>query len=147
MMPMEFPAVWIAEEGSFGVIDAPMESASFVAYRNGFFDGLRFFDSSGTEWVVVGAAPGRKPTWLVRLLNRRIPVTLEMAAPRRPDLADVAERLCACVDRDPDDLYGQFMGQDELKAYFRGATSPAELIHRARTLGSGEGAGRRLPPL
>ena len=48
-----------------------------------------------------------------------------------PALAEIAEVLCSCVDRDPDDLYDQFVTHDELKALFRGATSPPELMPAA----------------
>lgn len=134
---MKFPAVWVAREGSFGVVDAPLTTGSFVAYRNGFFTGLRFFDSSGTEWQVEAAQPKHKPGALDRLLNRTVEMDLRMSPPRQPALAEIAEVLCSCVDRDPDDLYDQFVTHDELKALFRGATSPPELIEKARSLGEG----------
>jgi hypothetical protein len=140
---MKFPVLWIAKEGSFGVIHAPMKDGSFVAYRNGFFDGLRFFDSSGTEWEVRAAVPKRKPGALDRLLNRRIGMELQIGPPRQPALAEVAELLCSCVDRDPDDIYDQFVTHDELKAHFRAAASAPELIERAGNLG--EEAEHRLP--
>lgn len=69
---MEFPALWIAREGSFGVIDEPLDSASYVGYRNGFFTGLRFFDVSGTLWEVLAAVPERPFGLLDRMLNRRV---------------------------------------------------------------------------
>jgi len=65
-----------------------------------------------------------------------------MQPPRQPTLAEVAERLCSCVDRDPSDLYDQFVSRDELEALFRKAASTPELIAVARNLGEGsEGNG------
>ena len=132
---LKFPAVWIASEGSFGVTDEPLAHGSFLAFRNGFFDGLRFFDSSGTEWVVERAVPSSAPGILDRILNRRLQVELRFAPPCRASVNDIAERLCACIDRDPDDLYDQFVTHQELKAMLGATASPAELIERARTLG------------
>jgi hypothetical protein len=62
---------------------------------------------------------------------------LRMSPPHQPALAEIAEVLCSCIDRDPDDLYDQFVTHDELKALFRAATSAPELIEKARTLGEG----------
>ena len=134
---MKFPAVWIANEGSFGVTDKPLVEGSLVAFRNGFFDRLCFFDSSGTEWVVERAVPKSAPGILDRILNRRLRVELRFALSREASVAEIAERLCSCIDRDPDDLYDQFVTHQELKAVFRASTTPAELIERARTLGEG----------
>jgi hypothetical protein len=132
---MEFPAVWIANEGSFGVTDKPLAQGSFVAFQNGFFDGLCFFDSSGTEWVVERAVPRSTPGIFDRVLNRRLQVELHFAPPRQTSVSEFAERLCSCIDRDPDDLYDQFVPHQQLKTMFRAATTPAELIELARTLG------------
>jgi hypothetical protein len=132
---MKFPALWIANEGSFGVIDEPIKSRTYVAYRNRFFDGLRFFDISGDEWIVARVIPGREPGLLDRWTNRQVEVDLQFGPPHRPALSEIIERLCSCVDRDPDDIYDQFVTHDELKALFRAARSPQELIHSARTLG------------
>jgi len=132
---MKHPVLWIAREGSFGVIDTLMKDGSIAAYRNGFFEGLRFFDSSGSVWEVGAAVPKRKPGALDRLLNRRVEMDLRIEPSRQPALAEVAELLCSCVDRDPGDLYDQFVTRDELKILFRSAASAPELIKRARTLG------------
>jgi hypothetical protein len=134
---LKFPAVWIANEGSFGVIDKPIVDGSFLAFRNGFFDGLCLFDSSGTEWVAERAVPRSAPGILDRILNRRLQVDLRFGLSRQASVAETAERLCSCVDRDADDLYDQFITHQELKAMFRAATTPAELIEWARTLGEG----------
>jgi hypothetical protein len=134
---LKFPALWIANEGSFGVTDKPLVEGSFLAFRNGFFHGLCFFDSSGTEWIVERAVPASAPAILDRILNRRLRLELRFVLSRRASVAEIAERLCSCVDRDPDDLYDQFVTHRELKASFRAATAPAELIERARTLGEG----------
>src|SRR5688500_16892211 len=128
---MMFPAIWIAREGSFGVIDRPMDGGSYLAYRRGFFEGLRFFDVSGSEWAVVAALPTRQPGPLARLLNRRIELDIRLGPPTQPPLSEVADSLCSCVDRDPGDLYDQFVTHDELKVLFRAATSAADLVRRA----------------
>lgn len=137
---MEFPALWIAREGSFGVIDAPMNGGSFSAYRKGFFDGLKFFDSSGKTWEVETAVLKRKPSVVDRLLNRRVALDLQMRPPCQPALVSIAELLCSCVDRDPDDLYDQFVSHEKLKALFRTAVSAPGLIQLARTLGERDDA-------
>jgi hypothetical protein len=121
-----------------------MTGGSFVALRNGFFEGLRFFDSAGVEWKVAAAVPRRKPGIVDKLLNRRVEMDLRMEPPREPALGEVAELLCSCVDRDPDDLYDQFVTHDELKSLFRAASSAPQLIEHARNLGEqddGEAAG------
>lgn len=133
---MEFPALWIAREGSFGVIDEPLDSASYVGYRNGFFTGLRFFDVSGILWEVLDAVPERPFGLLDRMLNRRVAMNVRVDDPTRLPLAEIVDQLCPCIDGDPDDLYDQFVGREELKARFRTAVSPAELIRHARTLGA-----------
>lgn len=140
---MRFPALWVAKEGSFGVIETPMREGSCLAFRNRFFEGLRFFDSAGAGWEVEVALPKRKPNVLDKLLNRKLEVELRLGPPRQPQVAEVAELLCSCVDREPDDLYDQFVTHDELKTLFRGASSTPELIQLAGSLGEhddGEGA-------
>ncbi len=133
---MKLPALWIAAEGSFAVTDEPLTSCSWAAYRHGFFAGLRFLDAAGDFWVVSEAVPDRPPSHLDRLLNRKLKVQLRLSGPEQRPLGEVAELLCACVDRDPGDLYSQFVEPDELKALFRSARSVAELLHHARTLGA-----------
>lgn len=131
---MKFPAVWIANEGSFGVIDKPMVEGSFLAFRNGFFDGLCFFDSSGTEWVAERAVPRSAPGILDRNLNRRLQVDLRFALSRQASVAEISARLCSCIVRDHEDLYDQFVTHQKLKAMLRAATTPAEFIERAGRL-------------
>lgn len=133
---MNFPALWIAREGSFGVIDEPLDRASYVAYRNGFFTGLRFLDVSGAVWEVLDAVPERPFGLIDRIFNRRVAMNVRVGDPTRPPLAEVIDQLCACVDADSGDLYDQFVSQEELKARFRTSASPAELIRHARNLGA-----------
>ena len=132
---MRFPAVWVANEATFGVTDTPMVSGTTVAYRNGFWNGLRFFDTDGQEWRVVEATPDRAPSVIDRLLNRAIRMSLRFAGPRACPVQEVAEILCGCLDQAVGDLYTQALTRDELKAYFRTAPSLSELMQRVRTLG------------
>lgn len=133
---MKFPALWIAREGSFGVIDEPLDNASYVGYRNGFFTGLRFFDVSGALWEVLDAVPERPFGLLDRMLNRRVGMHVRVGDPTRPPVAEIVDQLCACIDGDPGDLYDQFVSREELKARFRTSASPAEVIRHARDLGA-----------
>lgn len=110
-------------------------NASVAAIRNGFFEGIRFFDTSGTEWRVESAVPQHRPGILDRVFNRTLTVDLQIGVQGSPAVADVAQDLCNCVDRDPDDLYDQFVSHIELKEMFRAAASAPELIELARTLG------------
>lgn len=132
---MKYPALWIANEGSFGVADTPLRDTNWRGFHSGFFDGLRFFDSAGTEWVVERAVRTSAPGIFDRILNRRMQVELQFAPPRQASLAEVAEHLCSCVDRDPADLFDQFVTHAELKGMFRSAISADQLIQLARTLG------------
>jgi len=131
------PALWIAREGSFDVRDEPATTCSWVAYRNGYFNGLQILDSAGDSWLVTRALPKRPPTLLDKLLNRQIDVELDLSGPELRPLSVVAEQLCACVDRDPGDVYCQFVEHDELKRLFRSARSVEELLLHARSLGCG----------
>lgn len=133
---MKFPALWIAREGSFGVIDEPLDGATYVGFRNGFFTGLRFFDVSGTVWEVLDAVPERPFGLLDRILSRRVAMNVKVGDPTRLPLSEIVDQLCACIDGDPDDLYDQSVSREELKARFRTSTSPAELIRHARNLGA-----------
>ena len=132
---MRLPALWVAREGSFEVAEEPVTACSWVAYRNGFFRGLRFLDSAGDSWQVKEAVPKRAPRLLDKLLNRQIEMDVQLSGPERRPISDVAEELCACVDRDPGDVYCQFVGHDELKRLFRSASSVDELLEHARRLG------------
>ncbi len=69
------------------------------------------------------------------MFNRTLTVDLQIGVQGSPAVADVAQDLCNCIDRDPDDLYDQFVSHIELKEMFRAAASAPELIELARTLG------------
>jgi hypothetical protein len=131
---VRLPALWIAEEGSFGVTDEPLTRCSYFAYRRGFWQGLRFLDADGRSWIVQEAVVTRRPRLLDRLLNRSIGVSLRLSGPLQLPLPDVIELLCSCLERDPDEVYDQFSSRDELKALFRSARTVPELLHHARTL-------------
>ena len=133
---MKLPALWIAAEGTFQVTDEPLTSCSYVAYRNGFFRNLCLVDAAGDCWVVTDAALERTPNLLDRLLNRGLKVELRLSGPERRPLSEIAEKLCACVDRHPGDVCSQFVEPDQLKRLFRSAQSSEELLHHARMLGS-----------
>lgn len=81
------------------------------------------------------AIPERKPSFLDRLLGRRLAIRLALGTPVETPVAIVAEQLCALVEADPDDLYDQVVPHDELVALFRAAKSPMELIDLVRKIG------------
>jgi hypothetical protein len=128
--------LWISVEGSFAVTDEPLTSCPYVAYRNGFFRGLRFLDAAGDSWVVSEVIFERPPNIFDRLPNRKLRVELRLPGPEKRPLSEIAELLCACVDWDPGDIYTQFVDPEELKSLFRSARSVHELLHHARTLGA-----------
>jgi hypothetical protein len=130
-----FPAVWIAREGSFDVVDEPLTVCNYRALTTAFFSNLVYFDSAGLLWEVDRAEPEQPLSWRAKLFNLQFRVRLAFARPIRREPSDVAEVLCTCVDADPDDLYSQFVSHEELKSRFRGARSARELIEVARTLG------------
>ncbi len=132
---INFPAIWIASEGSFAVVDRPIESCSWQAYKNGFFEGLRFFDSADSVWAVDFAVPKTNPNAVERLLNRPVDLVIRLKPAANVSVSEVAELLCTCVDRDPGDLYSQFVDRDELKRMFRSAGTTLALIGQARALG------------
>ena len=69
-------------------------------------------------------------------------MTVRYAEPRPYDLAELKRELTALIDRDPDDLYDQFVTHDELKGLVSRAATRAELFRVAETLGSEEAEGR-----
>src|SRR5262249_32126147 len=93
---LKYPGLWIARKGSFGVVDEPLATGTLRALRGGFFHGLRFFDSRGTEQVVESAAPKRLPRIIDRLLNRQIEIELRLGSSSDASVGEVAERLCSC---------------------------------------------------
>lgn len=133
MDDIRFPAVAVSPGESFYVTSSIPAQASVKALRSCHFERLYLFDSSGHRWRVksIHASPSR----LDRLLNRVVPVALSFddAGPARA--ADVAEELCTILDRDPDDIYNQWISHDELKQRFRSCSSVVGLIELARTLG------------
>lgn len=131
---MTYPALWVASDGSFGVTDEPLVEAAYVVFQRGFFDGLRFFDASGREWLVESAALASPPGVLDKALDRRVHVNVQLSSPRPASVVDMAELLCTCVDRVADDLRDRINNLDTLKASIRVATTPAELIERVRRL-------------
>lgn len=129
------PAIAVAPGDSFHVVDALDEMNSATpGGLEGYYGSVRLFDRDGLSWPVT-AIPEREPSFLDKLLGRRLAIRLELGTPVETPVAVVAEQLCALVDADPDDLYDQFVSHDELVALFRAATSPAELIELVRKLG------------
>ena len=133
-MKLTFPAIAVSPDDPFLVVDALPTESNVRALRNGYFSGMYFFDMTGARWPV--ASLDASPGLLDRLLNRRVPVQIVLGEPSSVDVATVARELCALVDRDPDDVYDQFVSHDELKRMFTSSASAAELIAAARTLGA-----------
>lgn len=129
---MTYPALWVARDGSFGVADAPLVEAAYVVFRRGFFDGLRFFDAAGSEWVVETAALEAPARLLDKALDRRVQVNVQLSSPRQASVSDIARLLCTCVDRVDDDLRDRVDNFETLKMSFR--ATPGELIERVRRL-------------
>jgi ribosomal protein S18 acetylase RimI-like enzyme len=130
-----FPAICISPGDSFKVVAEPgqLEAASSLALKNGYFDRLYLFDSAGERWRVA-----RVETTSARPegpFGKAIGIRLSFTPPDAPSVSEVAEALCQLVDSDPDDLYDQFITHDELKALFRSAVTPGELIAAAASLG------------
>jgi hypothetical protein len=130
---LEFPALAISRNETFLVVDAVPTSGTAKALRSGYFHRLAFLDREGRIWPVLRVHP-REATLLDRILNRAIPLTLFLGPPEVSVVADIAEHLCALVDRDPDDLFRQRTPPSELKTRFREAMSARELIDVAAEL-------------
>jgi hypothetical protein len=133
---MKYPAIWIAKEGSMGVTDEPMTSCSWIGYKNGFFRDLLFYDSGGEVWRAEEVILKRTPSFLDRILNRKLHFELRISGPEKPRINDIADQLCNNVDNNSDDIYNQFVEHDKLKYLFRSAETPEKLIHFVKTLGS-----------
>lgn len=129
------PAIAVCPGDSFAVVDSvrQLEGASDRALRSGYYDRLYLFDPDGRRW--------RVETFHRTGSQRRGPfgklseIRLVWSAPDSPSLADVADDLCKLVDADADDLYDQFVAHDDLKALLRSASSAAELVAVASSLG------------
>jgi hypothetical protein len=133
---MKYPAIWIAKEGSMGVIDEPMTSCSWVGYKNGFFRDLLFYDSVGEAWRVEEVILKRSPRFLDRIFNRKLHFEMRISGLGKPRINDIADQLCNIVDKATDDIYNQFVEHDKLKYLFCSAETPEVLIHYVHTLGS-----------
>ena len=133
---MNYPAILIGKDGSIEVIDEPIKSCSWIGFKNGYFNDLLMFDSNGESWKVDGVVITKKPSIIDKTLNRKINIVLNLNGPIRININDIATKLCECVDKDPDDLYCQFVEHEELKSLFRSSGSPSMLINHARNLGS-----------
>jgi hypothetical protein len=70
-----------------------------------------------------------------RVFISTVPVRLRFGEPRVEALQTAVEWLCELIDADRDDLYGQGISRETLKARLCACTSPRELIECARTLG------------
>lgn len=129
---VDFPALAVSIDDSFSVIEELPRSATSTALRS-YFSESYIFDTTGRRWPVQHVEAS--PSLLDRLLNRRVAIRVGLGKPSAVALADVVDDLCALVDADPDDLYCQFVSAAELKKLFRDASTPAELIAVARSLG------------
>ncbi len=143
------PAVAVSRGDSFLVVRALdlLHRCSRVALVNGYYTDLVLYDAAGQAWQVIDATPARRLTglgrWLARTVyNPRVAVSVRYAEPRPYDLAELKHELTALIDRDPDDLYDQFVTHDELKGLVSRAATLAELFRVAETLGSEDAEGR-----
>jgi hypothetical protein len=130
-----FPGVAISRGDSFvplksvGQITTPTSRALSRFYRD-----LHIFDSLGALWPVELVSI-EKAGLFRKVFNSQVQVQLRLGQPKADGLETAAEWLCGLIDADPDDLYGQHMSHDALKARFRACASPTELIECATKLG------------
>jgi hypothetical protein len=130
----QYPIVLIPSSDVFSVMEAPDWRCTTLGWRNGFFEDLQVFDSAGRLWPT-SVQLDRPIGVLDRLFNRKRRVQVSFDPPREEALPLVIPMLEKLVDRHPDGLYDQFLTHDELKARFRSAKTPVDLIELVRTLG------------
>jgi hypothetical protein len=133
---IQFPVVAVSKNNSFSVITEVETSCSALGWRKGYFEDLSYFDSSGRLWPVARASLTRKITFIDKLFNRCLAVSLEFGEPKE-NASELAKQLiCGLIDNDADDLYSQFVSHSELKELIKKTKSSKELISIAETLGA-----------
>jgi hypothetical protein len=133
---MKYPAILIGKDGSIEVIDEPMKSCSWLGFKNGYFNDLLMFDSNGESWKVDEVVIIGKPSFIDKTFNRKLNIKLSLNGPIKYNINNIAAKLCECVDKDPGDLYCQYVEHEVLKSLFRSSVNPSMLINHARNLGS-----------
>ncbi|MBV9850335.1 MAG: hypothetical protein JO250_11720 [Armatimonadetes bacterium] len=133
---LRFPVLAVSSD-SFIVFKqlSELSTCTRFALENGYYRGLILLDSAGIFWVVKDAAPVHAPSFLDRLLGRRISIQLDIGPPQQASLSSIIKKVCEVIDNDPDDVYDQFVTHEELKEKLRGCRSAEELIRVSDTLG------------
>ena len=131
------PALYICPGDSFSPSpeDPTVVRTTARGLKGDYLRRLLIFDRSGQSWKVDDVRPERNVTFWDRIFGRMLNVRLICRAAPDVTMQQVVEQLCSLVDGDPDDLYDQFVSHEELKAMFRAAASPAELVDVAQRLG------------
>lgn len=100
-----FPVIAISRGDSFLVLDEPIRRCSYAGWRNGYFDGLAFFDGDGRLWPT--RASLRRRLRFCDRFRRSLPVDVRYGRPRDDAREEAVGMLETLVDDDPDDLYDQ----------------------------------------
>jgi hypothetical protein len=131
------PALYVCPSDSFSPSpeDPTVVRTNARGLRSDYFRRLLIFDSSGRTWKVKDVRPERSVTFWDRVFGRMLNARLICYAAPDVEMPQIVHELCSLVDSDPDDLYDQFVSHQELKAMFRAAASPAEVIDIAQRLG------------
>lgn len=133
---MDFPVIALPQNDAIEVCDQLPRSCSYLALQKEYFTSLSYFDSTGRLWPVSSIVLEKQPSFLGKLFNFEIPISIEIGEPINNSL-DVAKKIiCTLIDKDPDDLYDQFVSHEELKGLVKEAHSPTELIQAIGSLGA-----------
>jgi len=134
---IEFPVIAISKNDSFEVITDwdDLCGCSWPAFKNGYYEDLSLYDSSGVMWQVLSVKPLSKPSLFSRLFNStmNVDISIGKAVENAKDMA--LKYIFDLIDNDPDDLYCQFVTHEELKDKMRLSETPSDLIEIAQTMG------------
>ena len=138
-MSPTLPALLLAAD-TFQVVNSLIVSSA-GPQSDAWLRACRLFDSAGAAWEIAELCPSPVAPPAKRLFGKTLhSVELVVAGAKPYDVSALAVQLCALVDRDPDDLYSQWVPHDRLKELLRGASTPAGLVQTAARLGRDEDA-------
>ena len=102
-----------------------LETASALALKDGYFDGLVVIDHDGRTFKVTSAVPRTPIGALRRLFNPRVRLNVELGETQPIAFEDLRERILHVLE---DDLWEALVGIEEVRKRVYAAANVAELI-------------------